>query len=444
MLERVSWGTSESRFAPSEPRVTATVTSDFREEYEAESAKRLRRRFLWYCGVTLGLSLLSFVAVGIMLVLAPVGVRLEAWAVTIISVISVVPYIWAFVFARKRRVIPRATLVRVVYWLIVFGSVMNFIIAPISPKVQEALVLEGQRRSAIAVAARDAESLKEEAIPKEEAREPAVEAASDITGAVESVGEDDGGLHFDFGLQPSPGSVTITSSEPAGEDGLGKAKNTTYKMSYGAGWMIQLFVMHFFAALFIPWTPKEAISPLIPLLALNAVGMLAFKVFISDSESYLTVALVVLLSPLLGVPGTLICWWRHSRFRDKFHYSMLRGRYGEFKQELTDARRIHEALFPSPIADGPIRMDYIYEPMRQIGGDFLFTRYVDRGEHSGILNLVLIDVTGHGLTAALTVNRIAGDLLKTLGYAEDDSWIEDSKNDSATRRENTATKMATV
>jgi sigma-B regulation protein RsbU (phosphoserine phosphatase) len=89
----------------------------------------------------------------------------------------------------------------------------------------------------------------------------------------------------------------------------------------------------------------------------------------------------------------------------------LRGRYAEMRRELVDARRIHEALFPLPVEEGPVRFRYVYEPMRQLGGDYLFARFVPspHGEQPAF-NLLVFDVTGHGIAAALTVNRLHGEL----------------------------------
>ena len=176
-----------------------------------------------------------------------------------------------------------------------------------------------------------------------------------------------------------------------------------------------LFLMHLFAAMLIPWTPREAIRPLVPLLILIAAITLIFSELAFDERM-----LVVLVSPLIGVPGVAIAWWRHSRFRTQFHFMKLRGEYGTMKRELTDARRIHDVLFPEPIADGPVRFDFRYEPMRQIGGDYLYTCVDESSDgRPARLSVVIIDVTGHGISAALTVNRIHGELERLFGEHRD-------------------------
>jgi sigma-B regulation protein RsbU (phosphoserine phosphatase) len=64
-------------------------------------------------------------------------------------------------------------------------------------------------------------------------------------------------------------------------------------------------------------------------------------------------------------------------------------------------------------------MRYAYTPMRQIGGDYLYTRlhHAEPNNHDSPIDaahLVVLDVTGHGVPAALTVNRIHGEIDRQL------------------------------
>ncbi len=172
----------------------------------------------------------------------------------------------------------------------------------------------------------------------------------------------------------------------------------------GGEWILNIVFTHIFACLFLPLTPRESLRPLVPLLVLNA----AFSLLSGDS--WIVKALVILFSPLVGAPGALICWWRYSRFRDRFALNQLRGKYAEIRQELHSARQIHESLFPREISEGPVTFRYIYEPMRQIGGDYLYARETVDAAGRRCLNIALLDVTGHGIPAALTVNRLHGEL----------------------------------
>ncbi|MFG0285570.1 MAG: PP2C family protein-serine/threonine phosphatase [Phycisphaerales bacterium JB039] len=181
--------------------------------------------------------------------------------------------------------------------------------------------------------------------------------------------------------------------------------------SVGLQWALQIFTTHLFACLFLPLTPRESLRPLIPLLVVYAV------IAVFSGDSWIVKLVTLLLLPLIGAPGALICWYRHGKFREKFTNRMLKSRFGALRQELSNARMIHEALFPQPGCCGSISFSYIYEPMREIGGDFLYAAFGRHAEDDAApLNLVVIDVTGHGIAAALTVNRLHGELERI--YAE--------------------------
>ncbi len=185
--------------------------------------------------------------------------------------------------------------------------------------------------------------------------------------------------------------------------------------SIGLSWVYKIVFSHVLASLFLPWTPRESFRPMVPLLGLCALFVLLYV------EAWWAKGLLILCSPLLAFPGMLICWLRHSRYRERFALSTIRGRYSEMKRELVDARRIHESLFPRPVFSGPLRFNYRYEPMRQIGGDYLYAfsppapgqpgAAAGVGARDGrVLSLIIVDVTGHGIPAALTVNRLHGEL----------------------------------
>ncbi len=112
------------------------------------------------------------------------------------------------------------------------------------------------------------------------------------------------------------------------------------------------------------------------------------------------------------IPGMWFSALRYRRFDAAFRHRDLQGKFGELAKELGQARRLHEALLPAPIESGPVRVKFVYEPMREIGGDFVF---VERGPGDGAVCVVLIDVSGHGVAAALAVNRLHGELVRMFG-----------------------------
>jgi hypothetical protein len=162
-----------------------------------------------------------------------------------------------------------------------------------------------------------------------------------------------------------------------------------------------LFLWHFTACLFLPWTPRESLRPLVPLLAAWAVAVVIER-GITDWGTLFMIA----FSPLILIPGLAVCAWRLHRHGREFHTRMVGKQFWSMRQEFQRARSIHESMFPKPHDDGSVRFDYTYSPMTEIGGDYIHLHVGD----DGVAHLTLIDVTGHGLVAALTVNRLFGEL----------------------------------
>lgn len=160
---------------------------------------------------------------------------------------------------------------------------------------------------------------------------------------------------------------------------------------------------HLLACAILPWTPVQSMFPVAALWVLSVLLLIA-----RPEEASRTLG-ATLAFPLIGLPGLVVCWLRLRRRLELVQLRFFQRRYGEVRRELTDARRIHESLFPGEISDGPVRLRYRYEPMQIIGGDFLFT-FRESENADCPLSVVLLDVTGHGISAALTVNRLYGEL----------------------------------
>jgi hypothetical protein len=170
----------------------------------------------------------------------------------------------------------------------------------------------------------------------------------------------------------------------------------------GANVIGAVFFWHLTACLFLPWTPRDSLRPILPLLAVWALHLL----LVERDMGLVPRLLQVMFSPGILLPGLVICGWRLKRHSRQFRSVMLGRHFRTLRQEFTRARAIHESLFPSEYDDGYVRFQYTYQPMRELGGDFLHMHVGPEG----LVHLTLIDVTGHGLAAALTVNRIYGEL----------------------------------
>jgi serine phosphatase RsbU (regulator of sigma subunit) len=174
-------------------------------------------------------------------------------------------------------------------------------------------------------------------------------------------------------------------------------------------WVI--FLLHFVACLFIPWTVRECLLPAAAMLIINTAIVVGDIIFtLNDSQRFTAIG-ALLLSIAAPLPGLLICWLRFSRFRKNFRLNFESLGYRKLQREIAGARRVHESSLPPRglLTNGPLRLSYVYEPMRQIGGDILFVHPADNPAATS-LSVLLVDVNGHGFGAALMANRVIGEI----------------------------------
>ncbi len=172
------------------------------------------------------------------------------------------------------------------------------------------------------------------------------------------------------------------------------------------------------ASVLVPMTVRESIRIALTCFAVFVLVVAALL----RPPAALTLWLILFFTALTA-PGMAWSWWRYREFDARFQadtfrerYSDLSGEVREISAELSQARRLHEALFPPEIAAGPVRLAYRYEPMREIGGDFL---YIHHNAIAQSLLVAIIDVSGHGIPAALAVNRLHGELQRSCAARPD-------------------------
>jgi PAS domain S-box-containing protein len=89
----------------------------------------------------------------------------------------------------------------------------------------------------------------------------------------------------------------------------------------------------------------------------------------------------------------------------------LEERQKEIEEDLALAARVQQSLAPKPLVWGGLRVETYYDPVRTIGGDFGLVGPLEE-EH---LNLLVCDVSGHGISSALVANRIYTETIAQLG-----------------------------
>ena len=88
----------------------------------------------------------------------------------------------------------------------------------------------------------------------------------------------------------------------------------------------------------------------------------------------------------------------------------LEERYQENQEDLILAARVQQSLAPKSIVWGGVNVETFYHPVRTIGGDFGLVSALDE-DH---LNLLVCDVSGHGIGSALVANRIYTEMMTQL------------------------------
>jgi len=81
--------------------------------------------------------------------------------------------------------------------------------------------------------------------------------------------------------------------------------------------------------------------------------------------------------------------------------SMLLARQRQMEEELRLAERVQHSLAPKSLTWGGVSVEAYYQPVRSIGGDY---GLVNPGEDH--LDVLVCDVSGHGISSALIANRI--------------------------------------
>src|SRR5271166_6191178 len=90
--------------------------------------------------------------------------------------------------------------------------------------------------------------------------------------------------------------------------------------------------------------------------------------------------------------------------------AQLEKRQMEIEAELSLAGRVQQSLAPQSLVWNDVSVETYYNPARTIGGDFGVV--LPHGDE--LLSLIMCDVSGHGIGAALVANRIYSETLHEL------------------------------
>lgn len=97
---------------------------------------------------------------------------------------------------------------------------------------------------------------------------------------------------------------------------------------------------------------------------------------------------------------------RELKIKTKQQQKELDEYHAMIQRDLKLAEQVQQSLVPLPISNSKIEIGLKHLPMIGVGGDFADIYY--DGEQ--YIYITMIDITGHGITAALLVNRICSEI----------------------------------
>jgi len=101
---------------------------------------------------------------------------------------------------------------------------------------------------------------------------------------------------------------------------------------------------------------------------------------------------------------------KHAQEELRSSNAQLETRQNNIEEDLALAARVQLSLIPKSLVWGGMRVESYYHPVRTIGGDFGLVSPLDE-QH---LNLLVCDVSGHGISSALVANRIYSETITQL------------------------------
>lgn len=179
-----------------------------------------------------------------------------------------------------------------------------------------------------------------------------------------------------------------------------------YSYSIPISSTVYLFLF-FLVSFTIPWAPKE-------LILLSFMHILAYNSLYMYTHQHMSEQIKAAFGVIHYFGGFIILCMgfilsymvrRKESAREAENFILLKEaevRSSQMQKEFNLATRIHETLIPSPVSTKLFDIDVTYLPISYMGGDYARFYFLD----NDLLMFIICDVTGHGVSAALLVNRL--------------------------------------
>ena len=162
----------------------------------------------------------------------------------------------------------------------------------------------------------------------------------------------------------------------------------------------------YFVAIVIPWDPVDIFF----IGSFHGVAYTVSYLVLKDSHNlpaYVTSPKAFVEGSIFLFSAFLLCYIirKEETKRDIENFNLFRQVSDiniQNKKELRWARTIHKTLIPNSLEADNADIGVTYLPAYYIGGDYAQFSFVEKDK----LLFIIMDVTGHGIPAALLVNRV--------------------------------------
>lgn len=165
-----------------------------------------------------------------------------------------------------------------------------------------------------------------------------------------------------------------------------------------AGYVFSMLII----VMTIPWTPLEVI----PLGGIHMAGFVAENLYVNYLKQKVSCADFMSGVIFLAVAFALCLFLRRKETeRDVYNFVLLKTveeKNAQMKKDLELATRVHKTIIPDGVDTDLVSIRVTYLPAYYVGGDY--ARYVFLPQDK--ITFIISDVTGHGVPAALLVNRM--------------------------------------
>ncbi len=190
-----------------------------------------------------------------------------------------------------------------------------------------------------------------------------------------------------------------------------------------------LFII-FLISFTIPWLGVETIP-------VTLLHICAYTFLYSYTQNFLPERISAAFNLRTYIDGVLVltmafimCFVirRKETFRDVQNFVLrkeLEKKNEQMHKELDLATRVHKTLIPKSVSTNLVDVAVMYLPMYYIGGDYAKFHFIDQNK----LIFIICDVTGHGVPAALLVNRIHSEFERLAAEAKQPGPLLKELND---------------